>query len=46
MGIQNLKKYLGHKSLASTGKYLEVDDEEASAAFSRARRKKTDGSKD
>jgi len=45
MGIQNLKKYLGHKSLASTGKYLEVDDEEASAAMARARRKKTDGEK-
>src|ERR1700746_2027606 len=31
-GIQNVKKYLGHKSISSTGAYLEVGDEEASRA--------------
>lgn len=38
MGIENVRKYLGHKSLASTGEYLKVTDEEASAAMARARR--------
>jgi integrase/recombinase XerD len=31
-GIENLRQYLGHKSLASTGAYLKVDDMEASRA--------------
>jgi site-specific recombinase XerD len=31
-GIENVRRYLGHKSLASTGAYLVVDDQEASAA--------------
>ena len=32
-GIENLKQYLGHKSLSSTGQYLKVDDAQASAAI-------------
>ena len=32
-GIENVRQYLGHKSLASAGGYLPVRDEEASAAF-------------
>lgn len=32
-GIEYTQKFLGHKSMASTGKYLKVDDEEASAAM-------------
>ena len=32
-GIENVRQRLGHKSLASTGAYLRVSDEEASAAF-------------
>lgn len=43
MGIENMRRYLGHKSMASTGEYLKVTDEEASAAMKRARRKKSDG---
>lgn len=35
-GIENLKKFLGHKSGASTMAYLKVTDEEASAAVQRA----------
>jgi type 1 fimbriae regulatory protein FimB len=35
-GIENVRQYLGHKSLASTGAYLRVTDEEASAAFAAA----------
>jgi integrase/recombinase XerD len=31
-GIENVRQYLGHKSLASTGAYLKVTDAEASAA--------------
>lgn len=45
MGIENMQKYLGHKSMASTGEYLKVTDEEASAAMTRARKKKSDGEK-
>lgn len=37
MGIENMRKYLGHKSMSSTGEYLKRTDEEASAAFERAR---------
>ncbi len=36
MGVENMRRYLGHKSLASTGAYLIVTDEEASAALARA----------
>lgn len=35
-GIENLKAYLGHKSLASTGFYLKVDDETACRAIAAA----------
>lgn len=43
MGIENMRRYLGHKSMASTGEYLKVTDEEASAALTRARGKKSNG---
>lgn len=36
-GVHNTKQYLGHKSLSSTGEYLKVTDEDASAAVARAR---------
>ncbi len=32
IGLEELRTYLGHKSLASTGMYLQVDDAEASQA--------------
>jgi integrase len=32
-GIENVRQYLGHKSIASTGAYLKVTDDEASAAI-------------
>lgn len=32
-GIENVRQYLGHRSLASTGAYLKVSDAEASAAM-------------
>lgn len=35
-GIENLRQYLGHKSLSSTGAYLRVDDETASSAVREA----------
>jgi type 1 fimbriae regulatory protein FimB len=31
-GIENVRQYLGHKSIASTGAYLRVSDQQASAA--------------
>lgn len=31
-GVHSVKTYLGHKSLASTGRYLELDDQQASEA--------------
>jgi integrase len=31
-GIENVRQYLGHKSLSSTGAYLKVDDATAAAA--------------
>lgn len=43
-GIENVRQYLGHKSIASTGEYLKVSDEDASAAIARAAGRKTDGS--
>ncbi len=33
MGIQRVRQYLGHKSISSTGAYLNVSDEEAAKAF-------------
>jgi len=35
-GIENVRQYLGHKSISSTGAYLKVDDGKASAAVARA----------
>lgn len=35
-GIQNVRQYLGHKSMSSTGEYLKVTDEAASSAVARA----------
>jgi integrase len=35
-GIENTRQYLGHESIASTGEYLEVDDEDAAEAMRRA----------
>ena len=35
-GIENVRQYLGHKSMASTGAYLKVTDAEAAEAVSRA----------
>jgi len=32
-GIQNVRQHLGHKSISSTGEYLRVTDEAASAAI-------------
>jgi integrase/recombinase XerD len=32
-GIENVRQYLGHKSISSTGEYLKVDDDAASAAI-------------
>jgi integrase/recombinase XerD len=37
-GVHNTKQYLGHKSLSSTGEYLKVTDEQASAAVAKARK--------
>ena len=35
-GIENVRQYLGHKSMASTGAYLKVSDEKASVAIAHA----------
>jgi integrase len=35
-GIENVRQYLGHKSIASTGAYLKVDDDQASQAIAGA----------
>lgn len=35
-GIENVRKYLGHKSISSTGAYLQVDDDAASRAIAGA----------
>ena len=35
-GIENVRQWLGHKSIASTGAYLRVSDEEASRAIGSA----------
>ena len=36
MGIQNVRQYLGHRSISSTGEYLKESDETASEAFAGA----------
>ena len=36
MGIQNVRQYLGHRSISSTGEYLKESDETASKAFAGA----------
>lgn len=41
-GIENVRQYLGHKSIASTGQYLRTNDALASAAISRARNRRED----
>jgi len=38
-GIENVRQHLGHKSISSTGEYLRVTDESASAAVIGAVRK-------
>lgn len=35
-GIENVRQYLGHKSISSTGAYLKVNDADASAKIQRA----------
>jgi integrase len=35
-GIENVRQYLGHRSISSTGAYLKVDDEQASQAIAGA----------
>ncbi len=35
-GIENVRQYLGHKSISSTGAYLKVDDDAASKAVAAA----------
>jgi integrase len=37
-GIENVRQYLGHKSISSTGAYLKVSDSDASSAISKAAR--------
>jgi site-specific recombinase XerD len=37
-GIEHVRQHLGHKSIASTGQYLKVSDEEATRAISAALR--------
>jgi integrase len=37
-GIENVRQYLGHKSISSTGAYLKVGDDEASRAIASATR--------
>jgi hypothetical protein len=36
IGIEDLRQYIGHKSLNSTGQYLKVSDQTASAAVAKA----------
>lgn len=38
-GIENVRQYLGHRSISSTGAYLKVTDEAASAAVIKGSRK-------
>jgi len=39
-GIENVRQYLGHRSISSTGSYLRVTDEAASAAVISGSRRK------
>jgi site-specific recombinase XerD len=39
-GIENVRQYLGHRSISSTGAYLKVTDEAASAAVIKSAGKK------
>lgn len=39
-GIENVRQYLGHRSISSTGEYLKVSDEAASSAIAAAARAK------
>lgn len=39
-GIENVRQYLGHRSISSTGEYLKVSDEAASSAIAAAARGK------
>jgi integrase len=39
-GIENVRQYLGHRSISSTGEYLRVNDDEASQAIAAATRLK------
>ena len=39
-GIENVRQYLGHRSISSTGEYLKVSDQEASNAITSAARSK------
>lgn len=39
-GIENVRQYLGHKSISSTGAYLRVSDDAASQAIARATSKR------
>lgn len=41
-GVENVRQHLGHKSLSSTGAYLRVTDEAASAAIRKALVEKID----
>jgi len=41
-GIENVRQYLGHRSIQSTGEYLKVDDQAASQAVTAATRRKDD----
>jgi integrase/recombinase XerD len=37
-GIENVRQYLGHQSISSTGAYLKVSDKDASAAIAEAKK--------
>lgn len=39
-GIENVRQYLGHRSISSTGEYLKVSDDAASSAIAAAARGK------
>jgi integrase len=40
-GIENVRQYLGHRSISSTGEYLKVSDQAASSAIASAVRPKS-----
>lgn len=42
-GIHNVRQWLGHKSIASTGEYLKVSDEDAAQAIAHAAGRKSNG---